>query len=92
MAGPFTATVEVAGPFKIESKACAIAGENAPAIRTAKDPIGKVKGPPTNLQTEVLATTKEGSTGGNNWIPVSIIVIMAFAAAGLANRKKKSKA
>ncbi|HCO93902.1 MAG TPA: hypothetical protein DIU00_08125 [Phycisphaerales bacterium] len=82
----------MAGPFKIERKAYTIADENAPDITTAKSPIGKVKGQPTNLQTEFLATTKEDSTGGGNWIPVSIIMIMAFAAAGLANRKKKSKA
>jgi len=82
----------VAGPFKIESKAYTIADEDAPAITTAKAPIGKVEGPPTNLQTEVLATTKEDSTGGGNWIPVSIIMIMAVAATGLATRKKKSKA
>jgi len=31
VAGPFTATVEMAGPFKIEGKAYAIAGKSKPA-------------------------------------------------------------
>jgi len=31
VAGPFTATVEVAGPFKIEGKAYAIAAKSKPA-------------------------------------------------------------
>ena len=82
----------MAGPFKIESKAYTIAGEDAPAITTAEAQIGKVEGPHTNQQTEVLATTNKDSTGGGNWIPVSIIMIMALAATGLATRKKKSKA
>ena len=92
MAGPFTATAEVAGPFKIESKAYTIAGKYVPDIAKAKAPNGKVEDPPTYLQTEVLATTEKDSTGGGNWIPVSIIMIIAVAAAGLANRKKKSTA
>lgn len=92
MTGPFTATVEVAGPFKIESKAYTIAGKDIPAMTTVKAPIEKVEGLPANLQTEVLATTKEDSTRRNNLIPVAIIVIMAVVAARLVNRKKKSKA
>jgi len=31
VAGPFTATVEMAGPFKIEGKTCAIAAKSKPA-------------------------------------------------------------
>ena len=35
MAGPFTATVEVAGPFKIEGKAYTIAAKSEPAGTTS---------------------------------------------------------
>ena len=35
MAGPFTATVEMAGPFKIEGKAYAIAAKSKPEETTS---------------------------------------------------------
>ena len=35
MAGPFTATVEVAGPFKIEGEAYTIAAKSKPAETTS---------------------------------------------------------
>ncbi|MGB2862831.1 MAG: hypothetical protein WBC05_05845 [Sedimentisphaerales bacterium] len=35
MAGPFTATVEVAGPFKIEGKAYTIAAKSKPSGTTS---------------------------------------------------------
>jgi len=73
----------VAGPFKIESKALTIASE-------ADN--GKVEDTPNNSQTGVLATTKGDSSAGGNWIPVSIVVIIAAAATGLATRRKKAKA
>ena len=92
MAGPFTAIVQVAGPFKIESKALTMASEAALARAMAKASNDKVGGPPGSLQTEVLAATKEDSSAGGNWIPVLIIVIIASAATGLAIRKKKAKA
>ena len=92
MSGPFTATVEVAGPFKIESKALTMASEAAPARAMAKASNDNVEGPPGSLQTEVLAATEEDLSAWGNWIPVLIIVIIAAAATGLATRRKKAKA
>ena len=88
MTGPFTATLEMTGPFKIESKVLTIASEAA----MAKDSNGKVAGPLGNSQAEVLAATEEDSSAGGNWIPVLVIVIIAAAATGLATRRKKAKA
>jgi len=82
----------VAGPFKIESNALTIASEAAPARATAKASNGKVEGPPVNPQTGVLVATEKDSSAGGNWIPVSIVVIIAAAATKLATRRKKAKA
>ena len=82
----------MAGPFKIESKALTIASEAAPARATAKASNSKVEGPPSNPQAEILAKTEEDSSAVGNWIPVSIVVIIAAAATGLATRRKKAKA
>jgi hypothetical protein len=47
---------------------------------------------PTTTQTEVPATVEEEPGTGSNWIPVLVIMIIAAAAAGLANRRKKASA
>ena len=76
----------------MESKALTIASEAAPARATAKASNGKVEGQSVNPQTGVLTASKEDTSGGGNWIPVSIVVIIAAAATGLATRRKKAKA
>jgi hypothetical protein len=82
----------VSGPFKIESKALTISSEAGPARATAKASDDKVDGPLGYPQTGVLAATERDSSTKSNWIPVSIIMIIAVAATGLATRRKKAKA
>ena len=72
MAGPFTATVEVAGPFKIESKALTLAAKSKPQGTTSP----------------VIAAAEESRRSGYGGLILVIgIIALAIAGVVIYNKK-----
>ncbi len=98
MSGPLTATVDVGGPFKIETKPYNIAAKVVLAaddkltppvtestIAEAPPETPKVEPTPVTAQTEETMTTKKK---GANWIILTALIGLGVAAAGFAVYKK----
>ena len=82
MAGPFTANVEVAGPFKIESKPYIIASTDKLASKDVAEvtpavPIGEV---------DIPMTTRRSA----RWAIISVVVVLGVVAAGFAIYRKNN--
>ena len=100
MAGPLTATVDVGGPFKIETKPYNIAAKvelakaddkpDTPALEAKPSVVKTTETPeaesaPVTIQIqESLATEKKGP----NWIILSALIGLGIAAAGVTIYKK----
>ena len=94
MAGPLTATVDVGGPFKIETKPYNIAAkvelakaDDKPEIPSpaTKPEAPKAKPEPVTTQAQESPATE---SKGPNWIILSALIGLGIAAAGVAVYKK----
>lgn len=100
MAGPFLATVEVAGPFKFASKPYTMEAGAGPVVATAEEkPASEaiepcacaVPAPETTLAEGGALAAKEEQIGkGGSWWAILAIGTLAVLAAGLAIYKKKA--
>ena len=87
MSGPLTATVEVGGPFKIESKPYTIAAQVVLAAddKTSTPAVTPAVAKDTSETREESPATK---SKGKNWIILSALIGLGVTAAGFAIYKK----
>jgi len=95
VAGPFKATVEVAGPYKIETKPYTIAVAGKPSTTVSTPAVAaKVSPAATAAPAEIEAsTTVETQVGkGGSLKLVLVIGVIAVVVAGIAIFSKKTAA
>jgi len=86
VAGPLAATVEVAGPFKIETKPYHIGAKVLLAAAEATSEARGAESAPEAAQAEELPAAQGMKTA--NWIVLSALIGLGVAAAGVAICKK----
>ena len=96
MAGPFKATVAVAGPYKIETKPYTIAVAGKPSTTVSTPSVAAKVSPATTASpAEIEASTTAGETKvgkGGSLKLVLVIGVIAVVIAGIAIFSKKTAA
>ena len=96
MAGPFKATVQMGGPYKIETKPYTIAVAGKPSTTVSAPAVAAKVSPATTVSpAEIEASTTAGETKvgkGGSLKFVLVIGVIAVVAAGIAIFTRKTAA